>query len=1239
MGKKTMYKKGGKKRLKKLKRRKYNVGGMYDNAPPDSFLPVQNIVYDQNAQDSVEQYENQLQHELSKRDWTSAIEHDEMMRKQKNAQLMQFVQGSMKGQNILEGAPEWISTARGNIKSGWNKLWGKTDQVPLSTGPTSSMPALEAPTTTIDTSGMARTLPEISPSDMGSVPAPTTGDWQMGPGQTSPNVLENVELSGATPGATPGMETPVSLDMKTIDQIPTTELPTELPPQPGMTPMQTTEVGKTGMQKFKDFANRPVGKLASAGVMGAGLLGAYLSNKHRDADQTSLNTYEKWGAGLSGFASGASMGKMFGPLGLIAGGAIGAIAARKAQNKLTDRFKRSKRAYLQRRGTAIQNLALAQGAAKEYSGYDTGYGMGGYLGSKYPHGGYHKDSNTVGTKFNPVGHPSKRRSMFEHGGPHDEDYLTSPSQNLFTDQYRFIPPAGSGIVNTLPPSKRLLDNPLIIEEDIDKKRIDARDKALSDVKSRFESYLRRREGGYRYLKGGIARSLPGGAVEFLGRTHEEGGIHLDPKTEVEDKETMDKVNGKDYFFSSHLKLGGTPYSEIHKDILRNGGNQDAINQLAAIQEVQAGRRFYRRGGFKYQDGGSKKNPYINHILSGGTPPYSPDSNWQDALKEIYNADGKMKEHYQIKSDSIRKANMPEITPSPGWPKKQYQNGGENLPVASQDYLTEQGIIPGQQGGFTWNGIQMYGDEQLQKLIADSEGQFGTAFMNRVDPNVLKEAGITSFDQFKDKANILKYQKAWNKLYPDNTILEDSKLGEQTIRTMKKQNIIKLEKKTIDKLPTTTPELELKKTELPEIEYETEPLPKVPWYKKANWGQIGAIGAGLLQLLPAIKASKDKPDYLTGVPQMPKTQLDRVRLTHARDNVRNQFHSMSKSIDDSGLGPAGIAAKMAAYGKQTDAISKIDAKEKMMNVDINTKEEKMNQYTNMFNIKNYLAADEFNRAADAATKDRKLGALQAGVQGFAGVMGDILKYKASREHAQAISGDSGVYERNKQKQLWDRVKNMPRFDGWTYEQFSENYNAQGNQNEAKMGGFKYALGGPPTSYGPPGSISTAHSYQGMEPTVKPPPTVPAVPVNVQGTGTPPPPRIDPTDQTPRTNNTTGFLDYGQKVLQVAGNFPVLGALPDLLNAGISKGRAWATNDPVKKAQFNVDATTNLISAVPGPGDVVGFGATIDAFTGNNARDALAANLQKTTPIKDQQLLAMNRNGGYRKLKKRKKRIYG
>ena len=129
------------------------------------------------------------------------------------------------------------------------------------------------------------------------------------------------------------------------------------------------------------------------------------------------------------------------------------------------------------------------------------------------------------------------------------------------------------------------------------------------------------------LPGGIMQPIPGSdAVVFKGATHDQGGIGVDEKTEVEgggfapdgtplEGETMDKVNMnkeglKDYFFSDHLKKGGRSYAEMHKEILANGGDQEEINTLARMQEKAAGRnpkQVANLGGvMKYQSGGKIK---------------------------------------------------------------------------------------------------------------------------------------------------------------------------------------------------------------------------------------------------------------------------------------------------------------------------------------------------------------------------------------------------------------------------------------------------------------------------------------------------------------------------------------------------------------------------------------------------------------------------------------------------------
>ena len=158
-----------------------------------------------------------------------------------------------------------------------------------------------------------------------------------------------------------------------------------------------------------------------------------------------------------------------------------------------------------------------------------------------------------------------------------------------------------------------------------------------------------REGGTK-LPGGMMKPIPGSdAVEFKGRSHEQGGIMVDNQTEVEGGETMDKVNmakkgGKrDYFFSSFLKKGGKSFADMHKDILRKGGDQEEINMLAKMQETAAGRNpkkvaklggvvEYKHGGVhKYETGGAQKK-YDEHESNKPTFDLSPPSPVRDLKK-------------------------------------------------------------------------------------------------------------------------------------------------------------------------------------------------------------------------------------------------------------------------------------------------------------------------------------------------------------------------------------------------------------------------------------------------------------------------------------------------------------------------------------------------------------------------------------------------------------------------------
>ena len=191
------------------------------------------------------------------------------------------------------------------------------------------------------------------------------------------------------------------------------------------------------------------------------------------------------------------------------------------------------------------------------------------------------------------------------------------------------------------------------------------------------------------LPGGQMNPIPGtDAIEFSGQTHNQGGIMMDPYTEVENGETMDQVNiakkggkrgsKKDYFFSSYLKTGGRSFADAHKDILASGGNQEDINMLAKMQEKAAGRnpkQVAKLGGIvKYQTGGSK--PQLKD--------YKNSSEYMKALREWHKAqeqnpsEGRSEDLFNRAQDLFK--NNPEITSVQDKMQLLIDNGFEQVDV-------------------------------------------------------------------------------------------------------------------------------------------------------------------------------------------------------------------------------------------------------------------------------------------------------------------------------------------------------------------------------------------------------------------------------------------------------------------------------------------------------------------------------------------------------------------------------
>ena len=661
------------------------------------------------------------------------------------------------------------------------------------------------------------------------------------------------------------------------------------------------------------------------------------------------------------------------------------------------------------------------------------------------------------------------------------------------------------------------------------------------------------------LPGGMMKPIPGSdAVEFKGRSHEEGGIMVDPQTEVEGGETMDQVNmakkgGKrDYFFSSFLKKGGRSFAEMHKDILRKGGDQEDINMLAKMQEKAAGRNpkkvarlggvvEYKHGGIhKYQEGGAQKE-YDAHEANKPTfnlkPPTPPrekrnpnkiqEKQYRDALAQYnkdlaeYNAAKQQYEsdlaEWEAVEDELSKAveseeALQELEEREAQKKADQEQAQKDAKKAENDALIqeakdlgitipegsikvselkalikrtkedaklekkrkgEKSFLPGTEGipetqpPVTIGGKQYFLDDlQLQQYI-ESEGEnFGDTWMSNVDPEVLEAAGIKSFEDLQNKENVLKYQKAYNKKYPNNKIAADGLLGEETLNTGMPTTVQKTlpevtvveerdKEEPIDFLPVLP--IQPIPNELPEPELIT--VPDVVLDRNISEDKEGegddddgrrgipreaylGMAAGLLPAAYAYfhkQPPAEQAGYTQGfrspvIAQRGKApKLERYDYNQDIANVGADVRGMNKYIETSGGGPANMINKMMAFSKGQDAKMKIRAAETRANIGVQNTEAQLEQQMTLDNMRRAQQASIFNAQmsrAEAARKDQIDEANTARRQKriddqefmkYSGIstagtllqqsFGDILDYKADMAKAEAIGTGAGNVNRD------------------------------------------------------------------------------------------------------------------------------------------------------------------------------------------------------------------------------------
>lgn len=496
---------------------------------------------------------------------------------------------------------------------------------------------------------------------------------------------------------------------------------------------------------------------------------------------------------------------------------------------------------------------------------------------------------------------------------------------------------------------------------------------------------------------------------------------LDPKTEVEGGETMDKVymkkkGGKktDYIFSDYLKLGGKTFAQRHKELLRGGASQKQIQQLAKMQEDKAGRTpkvmqfggetsMYAGGEYrKFQTAGDAQEPVEEEQQFGpregeieifeGDPGYPEDAQEgerfyiQDGevVRETLGADGTAKRRNEVK----------------GWSEgRKQKRTGENL-----------------FSGVTENDV----DERLKKE---------SHWFDPKDPKF----GEGGFDVHNPK-HVEMYQQEYNEEVPEGQRIEvDGKWGDQTQSATipqgpEQEREVRREEKQFIDTPEETPE------DTPDPS--TEITKKIKTKEVPTLAQIGGLG----QLIPPIYAFKSQPAYISGpgaasvvAPNMPRVNLNAERSANAND-----FRAVQAAIEGSGGGPGAMVNMMVNLENKNKNDLQIANAENRANKELAAEEKRMKFAANSKNAELGLRAGQFASAlAREQIKDRreeKLGALDAMADRLAGYAGDVLDYRAQERLAREIGAD-GIYDAQQLRDL-----------GYTQEQINAYFAAKDKEKQ-------------------------------------------------------------------------------------------------------------------------------------------------------------------------------------------------
>lgn len=556
-----------------------------------------------------------------------------------------------------------------------------------------------------------------------------------------------------------------------------------------------------------------------------------------------------------------------------------------------------------------------------------------------------------------------------------------------------------------------------------------------------------------YQKGGKIKPLPGGAVEFVGPKHSQGGIMLDSQTEVEGGETMDKVkfaqggNTGDYIFSDYLKLGGKTFAKRHKEMLNNGASQADIQNLAKMQEEVArkegrdengprGAKYIAKmGGVRKYQGGTPGSS--NQLLKDFTQQQIDEKVQELAQREQFIQEGlgmynEFLNRTQNRPTNSNRSNSneeePYINNFPGnpWGFSDQENWARRNVL--DENIDMEGYIGGQDYGniadTAWGKYYSEGPgstEAERKLFnTNREKWYQDVYVPRVEEYInenpdeaysMLQQMLNSSDPNAENFKTKLLDKDGNML-PQEAAL---KIAKELATDTKIGSFHAFLAPKLTELPILGPDvpgievnrdITLDRVELPKTPPKTPPGVKTPPDVLLPWQMMGPLAA--------LGSKYPQPEKVAPQPSG-RLNLPRVNFNAERAANASATNATNKYIQNQAAGPGAIAAQMANNSAQRQGNIEIANQEARANKDLMAQEAMSNLQASQFNAQNAMQADAMNAQSQNIRNqmeyEKRMNASTALGNAAAQYGMDQRAYRAEERMASA-NQISGEYDRQK-----------------------------------------------------------------------------------------------------------------------------------------------------------------------------------------------------------------------------------